>query len=80
MSKCLEEFERLYGKQTLDKTMQGHYLDLEVARAWRYWKAAWNARGKVDAEICRNRIGPLDTAFDVEARACAEAIEQEIEK
>ncbi|HNC91782.1 MAG TPA: hypothetical protein PL000_22890 [Anaerolineales bacterium] len=82
MSKCREAFEELYGKQELVRSITNpeFYADFEVTRAWRYWQAAWNARGKVDAEICRNRIGPLDTAFDVEARACAEAIEQEIEK
>lgn len=42
-----------------------------------WWQAAWNAAMKNAAEICRNRIGPLDTTFDIEARACAEAIEQE---
>ena len=71
MSKCREEFEKWFS----EKNCVGS-TNLVGA----IWQAAWNARGKVDAEICRNRIGPLDTAFDVEARSCAEAIEQENEK
>ena len=70
MSKCREAYEKQYGED----------FNPDHSPVASVWQAAWNARGKVDAEICRNRIGPLDTAFDVEARACAEAIEQEIEK
>jgi len=79
MSKCREEFERLYGKQTLDKTMQGHYLDLEVARAWRYWKAAWNARGTVDGDACEMLRCMHEDGSGMLA-ACLDAIEQENEK
>lgn len=66
MNKCKEAYETLFAEPWMQDRERSNL-----------WQAAWNARGKVDAEICRNRIGPLDTAFDVEARACAEAIEKE---
>ena len=74
MSKCREAFEELYGKQELVRSITNpeSYADFEVARAWRYWQAAWNARGEVDVEICREEI----PQHVLRANVC-EAIEQE---
>lgn len=60
MSKCREELDKwfnanAYGSQKL---------------AARIWQAAWNARGKVDAEICEKEMQLV----------LADAIEQEDEK
>lgn len=77
MSKCLDEFIKHHGLPP-----ESLHED-----AWKDWQAAWNARGKVDAGICRSKNpNPdqwSDTSEYVEKRvvlACAEAIEQEDEQ
>lgn len=70
MSKCREEF--------ISKT---GYTPEEYELAWYHWQAAWNARGKVDAEICKT-IAHSDAAQQIgviSAFDCAKAIEQENE-
>lgn len=62
MSKCREEFEKL-----AKANWKPNDLDCLL------WKAAWNARGKVDAGICRSKDVINSEAF-------AQAIEQENEK
>ena len=64
MSKCRDEFEKWFS----EKNCVGS-TNLVGA----IWQAAWNTRGKVDAEICRK----LDIAFDDDVGI---AIEQEDEK
>ena len=59
MSKCREAFE-----QWLCTTASQSPVDI--------WQAAWNARGKVDAEICRT-----EGFGSMEARNIYRAIEQE---
>lgn len=83
MSKCREEFEKLYSTP-LEKTAQSHYCDLEVSRAWRYWQAAWNARGKVDTNVCialRDKAAKNAAMEYAQAyKYAAEYVEQENEK
>lgn len=72
MSKCREAFEQWCAEGDHEPTMQ----------RWHGWQSAWNARGKVDAEICKTiahseaaqRSGVI-SAFD-----CAEAIKKENEQ
>lgn len=63
MSKCREEFEKWFS----EKNCVGS-TNLVGA----IWQAAWNARGKVDAEICRT-----EGFGSMEARNIYRAIEQE---
>lgn len=77
MSKCREEFEKHFGDDAF----------LPSLESWHCWKDAWNARGKVDAEICRShaerhaKIAPRNSILPKRAlQSCAEAIEQENEK
>ena len=60
MSKCREAFESYCEEIEIETSLQN----------WTRWQAAWNARGKVDAEICRERGN----------HASAEVIEKENEK
>lgn len=73
MSKCKEAYEFCFGV-TWDEGSP-HCND---------WQAAWNARGKVDAEICRAVGNPYQSQSTEEsvwttatANHCANAIEQE---
>ena len=83
MSKCREEFEKQFD---YDKFGNFHF---------HVWQVAWNARGKVDTEICLGRADQYATAAESaeyirdadvwahkqnEAEDCAEAIEQEDER
>jgi len=77
MNKCQEEFLAQYKISNIKMDLSDPLNPCHSV--WRAWQAAWNARGKVDAEICRDRIGPLSTPYDIEARECAEAIEKEDE-
>lgn len=82
MSKCREAFEKLYSKPLLKFcSVSQPYVDPEVERAWRYHKHAWNARGKVDAEIARTPVAGEQDDITMEAKdRVAEAIEKENEK
>lgn len=65
MSKCRESFISYYGDDIGDLT----YKD---------WQAAWNARGKVDAEIARTPVtGEQDDITMAAKDRISEAIEQE---
>ena len=72
MSKCREAYEAQYPYPYTNR------LDYET------WQTAWNARGKLDAEICRTSGNPHQLQSIAEsvwtlatAQHCAEAIEQE---
>lgn len=68
MSKCREEFEKHFGNDAFPPSLED----------WHCWKAAWNIRGKVDAEICESFMTMQDDAHISDI--IAEAIEQEDEK
>lgn len=71
MSKCVEAFKAEFGYEF-------HHAPAIVRQAW---QAAWNARGKVDAEICRE-AGKEFTKPDYKATylLCASVIEKENEQ
>ena len=63
MSKCREAFEQWCAEGDHEPTMQ----------RWHGWQSAWNARGKVDAEICAAKCHTI-------ADECAEDIAKENEQ
>lgn len=68
MSKCREEFDKLTPEDLCNSP-------------WFIYQAAWNARGKRDAEICRDWGNARKDNYGGNAlRNYAEAIEQENEK
>lgn len=72
MSKCREAFKAHCKERMID--LESHYaIDLYFD-----WQAAWNARGKVDAEIARTPVnGEQDDITMAAKDRIAEAIEQE---
>ena len=82
MSKCREEFLRWLKTATLKvaRAPDGgcYWTDIEHERS--LWQAARNARGKADAEICREQRADTDDedaiGWNTACTECAEAIEQ----
>ena len=77
MSKCREAFEKAVvehiGPEALAHGTMSIYQAAEIM-----WKAAWNARGKVDAEIARTPVnGEQDDITMAAKDRIAEAIEKE---
>jgi hypothetical protein len=75
MSKCKEAYETLFAEPWMHERERSNL-----------WQAAWNARGKVDVEICLSYqsserfLSDYDQGIYYARNECAENIEQENEK
>lgn len=87
MSKCREAFEAEC--ERLGLRTEKHWYDCGSQTKFVYpeemyplFKAAWNVRGKVDAEICQSEIdsGLFTPHQQYAAAACRNSIEQENEQ